>query len=252
MRHCAAVSLFSVLMGCGSARAYDVPKPVVNPLQCDVSKVGPVPAQDHIIDPVNSFTPEEFDAMVAPIHDLPGYRQFLAGSGITYPHFLSERFSVAFNGVLYGSPLGTLNRGYGVCDEFAMLAIPFLLNMKFVRDVYLVHVRALSSPLQNEVQVAHSLVIYSTFEDRWGHISQIVGDPVYSSLDGLITALDTQSYILCDKTVQFQKAEYHLRKIDQVGGWVYNDDLSFLLNPMGENVRNQQPMPSGAIVFLHE
>ncbi len=253
MRHIAGVTLLSLLVGCGSARAwpYGGQWSVQNPLQCNVEKLPPVPAQDNIIEPTHIFSPEDFDSMVASVHDLEGYRKFLAGSGISYPHVLSARFKVALLDISYGSPLGTTNRGYGVCDEYAVLPIPFLFNMDFIGDVFLTYVQ----PIQ-EGLVAHALTIYNTKDGHWGYVSQAtVSEPVYTSLEGVVSVLEKQEYIQCDRVITYPHARFHLRRINRGGDWMYDDNASALLNPWGYVIGDrgsETTLLGGAIVIIQD
>ncbi|MBI2102465.1 hypothetical protein HYT55_01390 [Candidatus Woesearchaeota archaeon] len=169
----------------------------------------------------------EFAELISGVNSLSDLKSVIKQRGLYYPQRGTPENKTAIE-LSYGAPWETHNRGSGVCDELAVYALPFLLNIPTVKNIYLVEIKGdLKNSEEVKENARHAFVLFRDETQRWryfsnGDISKLTYDSMSNAATA--TALDT-GYVL------ETEIEYKMREINQKGPWVYNDFEARKLRP---------------------
>ncbi len=163
----------------------------------------------------NYLNPEEFDVLRSEVKTIEDYKKVLALRGIYYPENKTIEYNSALN-THYGSAFQTHNRGYGICDEFAVYFASFFVG-KEGYDVYILGMRDAGDR-------RHASAIYQAPNKKWGFVNNwYVSQPRYEQ--------DTDALTAAINNIRFNPTKTKVVQMKQMtpGPWIYNDAESFRL-----------------------
>ena len=131
-----------------------------------------------------SFTLFEFEDLAASINNLPELEKLLTTRNIYYPQINTDQFAYAHD-TYYAPAWQTFNYQFAVCDDYAMLALPFLLTLQH-KDIIKNITLAEFQPIETQGD-GHAIIIFEDHENKWGYVdNNLVNEPSYTSLDELL------------------------------------------------------------------
>ena len=166
-----------------------------------------------------ALTNEEFSALVATVETIADYKLLMRERRIHYTPDTTPTYATKIAD-LYGPSLKTWNDRTGVCDELAVLPLPFLANMKDVRQIYLTEIE------QPDVNLNHAFTVYENTNGEWGYINNThVVSPKYASREHARNAAAKETGYN-PLLIRFDE-----RRIEQSGDWVFDSNKSEKLRP---------------------
>lgn len=176
------------------------------------------------------LTKEEFQNLVTEVNTFSDLETIFKTRKLEYPPAETERKEYALT-LAYGAPWITHNRRYGVCDEFAMYALPFLLHIPEVENLTLVEISG--TFIENnsiKTDALHALNIFQDRTKQWRYFSNgDISKQGYSSQKEAIDAAAKETgYRLEDGLT------YKLKGVNSLGTWVYDNNAAASLRPQNE------------------
>lgn len=193
---------------------------------------------------------EEFNGLVSKITTLHELEGLFKKREIIYPNngTLEWRYATDLE---YGAPWNTHNKGQGVCDEIAMYALPFLLNIPEVKDINLVEIEGLVVNENNfKPKARHALIIFRDETNGWRYFTN--GDfsaKSYLTQREVIDAAARATSYFIDRTIDDEPLRYFIKainnteinggemnsiRINSIQNWVYDNNESIKFRPTSE------------------
>ena len=161
----------------------------------------------------------EFGELVGIVTSVADYKKVMRERGI---HYSPDNTRVLEKKLkqLYGPSLETFNDRTGVCDELAVLSLPFLLNIPDVKQVYLTEI---SEP---GARFNHAFTVFQTEDGKWGYVNNThVVDAIYGSRRGARNGAARET------GYNTSRIDFDERKITQNGSWSHDKGRSSRLRP---------------------
>ncbi len=169
--------------------------------------------------PIRSYNLWKSNTIVdpSPQWNLPNLRTFLGTQNIIYPELDSAEFDLALTTRFY-PPTESLKLGFGVCDEFALLALYGLLQIPEIQQTYV-------GLVSGDQPLGHAFTLFE-MNNYWGFTSNDeVSQPIFptpqAALENMLTAFPF------DPITSY----FFLRKVDSLGPWVYDINAAEHLSP---------------------
>ncbi|MBI4151861.1 hypothetical protein HY496_02730 [Candidatus Woesearchaeota archaeon] len=125
---------------------------------------------------------EEFEDLIKTVNSLSDLELLLAQREIIYPSHDLAKMKYAKDDLEYGAPWQTHNRGYGVCDELAMYAIPFLLHIPTISDITLVEIKGTFIRPGEEKSAVHAYLVFREGAAGWRYFNNTFKSIIYVPL----------------------------------------------------------------------
>jgi hypothetical protein len=165
---------------------------------------------------------EDYNMLRDIFNEPEDWRRVVHVSGLHYPAIGSINHKKSSNRS-YGNPTDTHHNGYGLCDEYAMHFISFLLG-KNGYDMYLLE---MNQPDHENVLQLHTVAIYQRPDSKWSFVSNnFVSSVEFGTFSEAVDASALYSgYDLAKVT--FWKP----RQVIEGGMWLVDDIESVNLRP---------------------
>ncbi|MFH1439550.1 MAG: OmpA family protein [Candidatus Woesearchaeota archaeon] len=127
------------------------------------------------------FSEGDFVKLIESVRTLDDYRK-LANLRMHYARKSNGEFSNA-SPKHYGSAYNSWNLGYGVCDELAILAAPFLFNIPEVVNHEMFMYSIFQFDRKTGKDESHAFLVFQTTNGKWGFVNNLhIVDGRYNSM----------------------------------------------------------------------
>ncbi len=152
-----------------------------------------------------------------PKWDLASLRTFLGTQNIMYPDTDSAEFDLALTTRFY-PPIESLKLGFGVCDEFALLALYGLIQIPQIQQTYL-------GMVSDDRPLGHAFTIFK-INNYWGYSSNDeVSEPIFPTPQAAIDNM------LLEFPFDPSTSYFFFRKVNTLGPWTYDITAAEKLSP---------------------